>query len=71
MKLFTYQKAANVTFVEPDFDPASLKTPAKIFLMRYDDGLINSIRQYFPDSQVQRLDVQEGMETDFTVVDVK
>lgn len=71
VKLFTYQKASNVVFIEPDFDPASLKTPAKIFLMRYDDGIINYIRQYFPDSQVQRMDVQEGMETDFTVIDTE
>ena len=71
IKLFTYQKAANVAFVEPDFDPAALKTPAKIFLMRYDDGLINYIRQYFPDSRAERMDVQEGRETDFTVIDAE
>jgi 4-amino-4-deoxy-L-arabinose transferase-like glycosyltransferase len=71
VKLFTYQKAVNVTFLEPDFDPAMLKTPAKIFLMRYDDNLINYIRQYFPDSRLERIDVREGMETDFTVIDVK
>jgi len=70
VKLFTYQKAANVTFVESDFDPAMLKTPAKIFLMRYDDGLVNYIQQSFPNSRVERMDVREGMETDFTVIDV-
>jgi hypothetical protein len=34
IKLFTYQKADNVMFVEPDFDPATIKTPSKIFLMK-------------------------------------
>ena len=70
VKLFTYQKAVNVTFVEPDFDPAMLKTPAEIFLMRYDDGLVNYIQQSFLNSRVERMDVREGMETDFTVIDV-
>ncbi|HLM83967.1 MAG TPA: glycosyltransferase family 39 protein, partial [Candidatus Bathyarchaeia archaeon] len=69
VKLFTYQKAANVQFVEPDFDPAALKTPSKIFLMRYDDGLVNHIRQSFPNSLVKKMDTQEGRDTDFTMID--
>lgn len=71
VKLFTYQKSANVEFIQPDFDPVALKVPAKIFLMRSDEGLMNYIRQTFPNSRVQRMDVQEGRETDFTMVDVK
>jgi 4-amino-4-deoxy-L-arabinose transferase-like glycosyltransferase len=71
IKLFTYGKAANVVFVEPDFDLAAVKIPSKIFLMNADEGFINHLRQYFPSSRVERIDVREGLDTDFTVVDVK
>lgn len=71
VKLFTYQKAKNLRFIEPDFDPSTLKIPSKIFLMRYDDGLIGYLRQYFPNSVVKKMFVSEGMETDFTMIDVK
>jgi len=71
VKLFTYGKAANVAFVEPDFDPSSIKIPSKIFLMNADDGFINYLRQTFPASRVEKIDVQEGLDTDFTVIDLK
>jgi 4-amino-4-deoxy-L-arabinose transferase-like glycosyltransferase len=71
IKLFTYGKAANVVFVEPDFDPATAKIPSKIFLMNADAGYINHLIQYFPGSRMERIDVREGLDTDFTVIDVK
>ena len=70
VKLFTYQKAANVTFIEPDFDPAMLKIPAKIFLIRYDDGLIELYPAIFSEQPGGENGCREGMETDFTVIDV-
>jgi 4-amino-4-deoxy-L-arabinose transferase-like glycosyltransferase len=71
VKLFTYQKAPNVFFIEPNFDPATIKTPSKIFLMNADDGYINHLRQSFPASRVEKIDVREGLDTDFTMIDVK
>jgi hypothetical protein len=71
IKLFTYEKAANVAFVEPNFDPSSIKIPSKIFLMNADDGFISYLRQTFPASRVEKIDVREGLDTDFTVIDVK
>jgi 4-amino-4-deoxy-L-arabinose transferase-like glycosyltransferase len=71
IKLFTYQKTANVIFVEPDFDPATINTPSKMFLMNADDGYINHLRQTFPASRVEKIDIREGLDTDFTIVDLK
>jgi 4-amino-4-deoxy-L-arabinose transferase-like glycosyltransferase len=71
IKLFTHQKSANVIFIEPNFDPATIKTPSKIFLMNADDGFISYLRQSFPTSRVEKIDVREGMDTGFTMIDVK
>ena len=71
IKLFTYQKADNVVFVEPDVDLSTLKAPSKIFLMNADDGFISYLRQSFPASRVEKIDVREGMDTGFTMIDVK
>ncbi|MCX6766782.1 MAG: glycosyltransferase family 39 protein [Candidatus Moranbacteria bacterium] len=71
IKLFTYQKADNVVFVEPDVDLSTLKAPSKIFLMNPDDGYINHIRQYFPGSLVEKLDMNDKMDTGFTMIDAK
>jgi hypothetical protein len=71
IKLFTYQKADNVMFVEPDVDLSTLKTPSKIFLMNADDGFVSYLRQSFPASRVEKIDVREGMDTGFTMIDVK
>jgi len=70
IKLFTFEKAANVIFVEPEFDPMAVKIPSKIFLMNADEGYISQLRQYFPNSRVERINVREGLDTDFTVIDV-
>ena len=71
IKLFTYGKADNVKFIEPDFDPVTIKTPSKIFLMNADDGYINYLRQTFPAIRVEKIDVREGMDAGFTMIDVK
>jgi hypothetical protein len=70
IKLFTYQKA-NIMFVEPDVDLSTLKVPSKIFLMNADDGFIAYLRQSFPASQVEKIDMTDGMDTGFTMIDVK
>jgi 4-amino-4-deoxy-L-arabinose transferase-like glycosyltransferase len=71
IKLFTYQKAANVIFVEPDADFQNLKTPSKIFLMNPDEGLINHLKATFLNSRVERIDTRPDRDTGFTVVDVR
>ena len=71
MKLFTYQKAANLKFLEPDFDASALKNPSQVALMSFDQGIIDKITAEFPGSQVQTLVYQPGLATDFTVVIVR
>ncbi len=70
VKLFTFGKAGNVNFVEPDSDLSLLKTPSKIFLMNADEGYIARVRRIFPNSRVLKIDQREGLDTDFTIVDV-
>jgi 4-amino-4-deoxy-L-arabinose transferase-like glycosyltransferase len=71
VKLFTYQSAENLTFVEPNFDPSIIKNSAQIALMSYDEGIIQKIQAAFPQSQVKSISCQPGLGTDFTVIIVK
>jgi 4-amino-4-deoxy-L-arabinose transferase-like glycosyltransferase len=71
IKLFTYQKANNVQFLEPDFKSELVKAPAKIFFMNPDKNYIASVRRYFMASWVEKIDMQDGLGTDFTVLNVK
>lgn len=71
IKLFTYQKAENVIFLEPDFDPGTIRKPSRIFFMNPDQDYVNYLHRYFPSSRVQKIDVREGLQTDFTAIDIK
>jgi 4-amino-4-deoxy-L-arabinose transferase-like glycosyltransferase len=71
VKLFTFGKAGNVNFIEPDSDLSLIKKPSKIFLMNEDGGYIIRLRRIFPNSRVLKIDKRQGLETDFTVVDLK
>jgi 4-amino-4-deoxy-L-arabinose transferase-like glycosyltransferase len=71
VKLFTFGNAGNVNFVEPETDLSALKTSSKVFLMNADDGYISHIRHIFPNSQILKIDQREGLDTDFTVINLK
>jgi 4-amino-4-deoxy-L-arabinose transferase-like glycosyltransferase len=71
VKLFTYQKAGNVKFLEPGFNPAVLPVSSQVILMSFDQGIIDRIQAEFPMSQVQTVDYQMGLGTDFTVIRIK
>lgn len=71
IKLFTYQKAANVTYLEPDFDPSVLEIHSVIVPMSYDEGIVAKIKEEYPGSVLQKIDQQPGLGTDFTSVSVK
>lgn len=71
VKLFTYRKAENLIFIEPNFDPSIIKNSAQIALMSYDEGIVQKIQEAFPESQVKSISYQPGLGTDFTVIIVK
>ncbi len=71
VKLFTYRKAANLSFLDPDFEARKLKLHSQVLLISYDDGIINRIQEAFPGSLVLKIDYQPGLGTDFTTVSIK
>ncbi|MFA5871728.1 MAG: glycosyltransferase family 39 protein [Parcubacteria group bacterium] len=71
IKLFTYQKAGNIKFLEPDFSPTTLIAPSQLVIMRFDQGVIDNIQENFPSSQIQTVDYQPGLGTDFTVLKIQ
>lgn len=71
VKLFTYQKAANMVYLKLDFNANNLKPSSKVVLMSFDEGIIARIMEVFPRSSVSKIDFQPGLGTDFTVVNVK
>jgi len=71
VKLFTYQKAANIAYLEPDFNANDLKPSSKVVLMSFDEGIVARIMENFPGSTTQKIDFQPGLGTDFTVISVK
>ena len=71
VKVFTYQKAANLAYLEPNFNAKDLKPSSKVVLMSFDEGIIARIMEAFPRSSVSKIDFQPGLGTDFTVVNVR
>lgn len=71
IRVFTYGKTANLSYIKPDFDTNEIKIPSKIFLMSYSEEIINRVKAAFPNSQGQKIDLQPGYGTDFTVIDIK
>ncbi|MCX6763011.1 MAG: glycosyltransferase family 39 protein [Candidatus Moranbacteria bacterium] len=61
VKLFTYQKTVNLSYLKPDFNANDLKSPSRVVLMSFDEGIIARIMEAFPGSSVSK---------DFTVVNV-
>ena len=71
VKLFTYQKAQNVKYLESDFDAGTLSAPSQVVLMSFDQGVIDKIQQAFPNSRVETISYQPNLDTDFAVVNVR
>jgi 4-amino-4-deoxy-L-arabinose transferase-like glycosyltransferase len=71
VKLFTYQKAANIFYLNLDFDANNLKSPSILLLMSFDEGIIGRVQEVFPGSQVSKIDPQPGFGTDFMVIRIK
>jgi len=71
VKLFTYQKAVNMAYLEPDFNANDLKSPSQVVLMSFDEGIIDRIKEAFPESQVLKIDPQPGFGTDFVTIGIK
>ncbi|MDD5489616.1 MAG: glycosyltransferase family 39 protein [Candidatus Moranbacteria bacterium] len=71
VKLLTYYPTPGIIYSRPaDFDPQSLKAPAKVVLMYYDGEVIAKIKSVFPNALVQKLDPQPGNGTDYYVINV-
>ncbi|TSA44614.1 phospholipid carrier-dependent glycosyltransferase [bacterium] len=71
VKLFTYQKAVNMAYLEPDFSANDLRSPSQVVLMSFDEGIIDRIKEAFPESQVLKIDPQPGFGTDFVTIGIK
>jgi 4-amino-4-deoxy-L-arabinose transferase-like glycosyltransferase len=71
VRLFTYQKAANVFYLNPDFDAKKLKYFSQVVLMSFDEGIIGRIKEAFPASQVSKIDPQPGFGTDFVAIQIR
>lgn len=71
VKLLTYYRTPGITYFRPtNFDPQSIKAPAKIVLMYYDGEIIARIKSIFPDALVRKLDPQPGNGTDYYVINI-
>jgi len=70
VKLLTYYRTPGIIYIRTDFDPSSIKSPAKVVLMYYDGEAIAKIKSVFPNATVQKLDPQPGNGTDYFVVNI-
>jgi len=71
VKVLAHDRTPGIVYARPtDFDPKSVKVPAKIVLMYYDGESIAKAKSIFPNAYVQKLDPQPGNGTDFFVINV-
>jgi 4-amino-4-deoxy-L-arabinose transferase-like glycosyltransferase len=70
VKLLTYYRTPGITYLHLDFDPAAVKSPAKMVLMYYNGEAIAKIKSAFPNTTVQKLDPQPGNGTDYFVINI-
>ncbi len=70
IKLLTYERSPNITYLRPGFDPTVIKIPSKVVLMYYDGESIARIKSFFPNALVQKIDPEPGNGTDFFVINV-
>jgi len=70
IKLLTYSKTPSISYLDPNFNPASLKPIAKVVLMNYDKGIENKIRAVFSNAITMKVISQPGSEIDFFVINI-
>ena len=71
IKVLTHYPTPEIAYFRPvDFDPKTVKAPAKIVLMYYDGEIIAKTKSIFPGAYVQKLDPQPGNGTDYYVINV-
>jgi hypothetical protein len=69
VKYLTYGKS-QVTYLKRGSD-IILKKPMVIVLMKYDQGVVDKLKQLFPGAKVEKMYNNPGYASDFTVVNIK
>ena len=70
VKLLTYQKTENLKFLQQGQD-CLLETPMVIVLMNYDQYVIDRIKLFYPQAQVEEIDLNPGYGSDFVLIVVE
>lgn len=70
VKLLTYQKTENLKFLQSGQD-CLLKDPMVIVLMNNDQYIIDRVKLFFPQAQVEKIDLNPGYGSDFISVVIK
>jgi 4-amino-4-deoxy-L-arabinose transferase-like glycosyltransferase len=68
IQFLTYRKAKNLEFLSPD---TKLKTPMELVMMNYDQNIVDRMKMFYPASQVEKIDLDPGYGSDFSVITVK
>ena len=61
----TKNQVANLEFLKPE---TKLHLPAVIVFMSYDGHIVEQVQQYYPAAQVEKVDLNPGFGSDFTVI---
>ncbi|MCD6149327.1 glycosyltransferase family 39 protein [bacterium] len=70
VKLLTYQKTENLKFLQQGQD-CPLETPMVIILMNYDQYIIDRVKLFYPQAQVEKIDLNPGYGSDFVSIVVE
>lgn len=69
VKYLTHNKTQNLAYFKRD-DSLAFKTPARIVLMAYDQSFIEEVKQNYPQAQVEKIDLNPGYPSDFTIISI-
>jgi len=70
VKLLTYRGVQNLKFLQRGQD-LLLKTPMVIVLMNYDQYIIDRVRLFYPQAQVEKIDLNPGYGSDFVLMAIE
>ncbi len=67
IKYLAYNKVKNLTFIKKEF-PLNFKSPSVIILMNYDQLFIDRVKQIYPYSAVEKINLSPGYPAEFTII---
>lgn len=68
IKFLTYRKAKNLEFLNEN---SIIKRPMVIVFMRYDQGMIDNVKNFYPQAEVKKIDLSPGFPSDFITIEIK